>query len=93
MTSCLGRTFQHDIIHTRISTFAYRVRVHFYFEDYSVEILFRCVCVCVLKKGLYLGARVAQSLKHLTLDLSPGLGLMVLRSSLALGSTLGEKPT
>ena len=36
---------------------------------------------------------VAQSLKHLTLDLSPGLGLMVLRSSLALGSTLGEKPT
>ena len=36
---------------------------------------------------------MAQSVKHPTLDLSSGLDLRVVSSSLELGSTLGVKPT
>ena len=39
------------------------------------------------------GSLVAQSVKHLTLDLSSGLDLRVLSSSLVLGSMLGVEPT
>jgi len=40
-----------------------------------------------------MGASVAQSVKHLTLDLRSGLALRVVNSSLTLGSTLGVEPT
>ena len=39
------------------------------------------------------GTWVAQSVKHLTLDLSSGLDLRVLSSSPTLGSMLGVEPT
>ena len=39
------------------------------------------------------GARVAQSVKHPTLDLSSGLDLGVASSSPGLGSELGVEPT
>ena len=39
------------------------------------------------------GSRVAQSVKHPTLDLSSGPDLRVMSSSPALGSVLGVKPT
>ena len=36
---------------------------------------------------------MAQSVEHLTLDLSPGLDLRVVSSSSVLGSMLGVRPT
>ena len=39
------------------------------------------------------GVWVAQSVKHLTLDFSPGLDLTILSSSSVLGSALDMKPT
>lgn len=47
----------------------------------------------VLKTSLYWRIWVAQSFKHLTLDLCAGVGLKVMRSSLILGSALGIEPT
>ena len=39
------------------------------------------------------GTWAAQSVKHLTLNLSSGIDLRILSSSLTLGSTLGMEPT
>ena len=46
----------------------------------------------VKKNRCHRGARVAQSAKHLPLDLGSGLDLRVVSSSPALGSALGLKP-
>ena len=45
-----------------------------------------------IKLAMIKGAWVAQSVKRPTLDLASDHDLVVLRSSLGLGSTLGEEP-
>ena len=54
--------------------------------------LFFYIFFCILKMISSRGSWVAQSVKLLTLDLTSGLDLNIMSSSLALGSMLGMKP-
>jgi len=70
-------------------------------DDLFIEFLKRCLHLDLSApltpaqalRYFWWGAWVAQSVKHLTLDLSSGLDLWVMSSNPVLGSTLGVEPT